>query len=164
MMDKIKNYLPLLVVVFIALSMSLAIEINRAQIDFSTYTNGFMGFFFCLLSMFKLFNIVGFADGFQKYDIVAMRFRPYAYLYPFIELSLGLAYLAQVQPLATNSFTLFVMTLSAIGVIRSIMKGLDLRCACLGTILNVPLSTVSVVENIGMGLMAGMNIVSLTIA
>jgi hypothetical protein len=34
---------------------------------------------------------------------------------------------------------------------------LDVRCACMGTILNVPLSTVTLTEDIGMGLMALIN-------
>jgi hypothetical protein len=50
----------------------------------------FMGFSLVEFSMFKFFNIEGFADGFQMYDLLAKPLRPYAYLYPFMELGLGL--------------------------------------------------------------------------
>ena len=50
------------------------------------------------------------------------------------------------------------MLISSIGVIKSLRSGMNIKCACLGTVLSVPLSTVSVVENLGMGLMAFYNL------
>lgn len=155
MTHKLKDYQPLIIVVVLSLAMSFAIYTNFSP----GLMNLFMGFFLCLLAMFKLFDISGFADGFQMYDIIAKQMRIYAYIYPFIEVGLGLAFLAGLWPLFTNIMTLIVMTISAIGVIKSIATGMDLRCACLGTILKVPLSTVSIVENVGMGLMAIFNII-----
>lgn len=160
-MTGVKKYLPLIVLILLTFLMSLAITWGQNDIDWARLPNFFMGFFFCQLSMFKLFDISGFADGFQKYDILSVRFRPYAYIYPFIELLLGLLFLSGLFPLATNIATLIIMTISAFGVIRSLIKGLDIRCACLGTVLNVPLSTVSVVENAGMAIMAVGNIIAL---
>ena len=62
------------------------------------WMHDFMGFFLVVFSMFKFFNLEGFADGFHMYDLLAKPFRPYAYIYPFIELALGLGYLAHWQP------------------------------------------------------------------
>ena len=104
--------------------------------------------------MLKLFDVPGFADGFQKHDLIAKRFRPYALAYPFIELALGLAYQANLYPLITSTVLLVVMTLGAVGVLTALRKGLDVACACLGTVLKVPLSTVAVVEDLGMAAMA----------
>lgn len=160
-MTSIKKYLPLIMVVLVAFLMSIAINLGGNEIDLAGLLNYFMGFFLCLLAMFKLFDIAGFAEGFQKYDILTSYFKPYAYTYPFIELGLGLLFLSGFIPLTTNIITLILMTMSAFGVIRSLLRGLDLRCACLGTVLNVPLSTVSVVENVGMSLMALGNIIAL---
>jgi len=154
MKKKIKAYLPLIIVLTISCIMSAATH-NLANIKFM---NGVMGYFLCLLAMFKLFDIAGFADGFQMYDLIAKKYRTYAYCYPFIELSLGLAYLSNFAPFITNIFTLLIMSISAIGVIKSLQKGMNIKCACLGTVLSVPLSTISVVENIGMGLMAFFNL------
>lgn len=113
-----------------------------------------MGLFFVLFAMFKLFDLGGFVSGFQMYDLLAKKSRMYAYAYPFIELTLGLFYLGGFMLFLTNAATLAVMTVSATGVIYSLAKGMNVKCACLGTVLNVPLSTVSILENIGMGAMA----------
>lgn len=114
----------------------------------------FMGLFFLVFAIFKLVDLHGFVKGFAMYDLPTRAVRGYGYIYPFMELALGLAYLAGVKLASLYIITLIVMSLSAIGVIYSVQKGMNLRCACLGTSLNVPLSTVSIIENVGMALMA----------
>jgi hypothetical protein len=113
-----------------------------------------MGFFLVVFSMFKFFDMEGFADGFQMYDLLAKRFRPYAYVYPFIELCLGLGYLSHWRPLVVYLTTIIVLTFGSIGVLRALFKGLDIECACMGTVLHVPLSTVALIEDLGMAAMA----------
>jgi hypothetical protein len=103
--------------------------------------------------MFKFFNMEGFADGFQMYDLLAKPFRPYAYLYPFLELGLGLGYLAHWQPRFIYAATVVLMVFGALGVGNALRKGLDLECACMGTVLHVPLSTVALLEDLGMAAM-----------
>jgi Kef-type K+ transport system membrane component KefB len=75
-------------------------------------------------------------------------------VYPFIELTLGLAYLIDFQPFATNAITLVVMAISSIGVIESLLNKRKIRCACLGTVFNLPMSVVTLVEDTLMVLMA----------
>jgi hypothetical protein len=104
--------------------------------------------------MLKLFHLSGFADGFQMYDLVAKKSRVYATIYPFIELALGLGYLSFVFPKLVYLLTIFFAAIGAVSVIRALQKGLDLRCACMGTVLDVPLSTVTLTEDIAMGAMA----------
>lgn len=147
------NYWPLIALVLIAALAGTAVcfGVNGTQFDWMHY---FMGIFLCQFAMLKIFDVPGFADGFQMYDLIAMRCRPYALLYPFIELALGLAYLSQIAPYATYITTIGVMLIGSIGVVISLAKGLDLRCSCMGSVLNVPLSTVTLTEDIGMGLMA----------
>jgi len=113
-----------------------------------------MGYFFIFLSLFKFFDLKGFVDGFETYDLITKRFKAYGYLYPFIEFGLGVAYLAQINLFTVNWITLIIMFISGAGVFKSILSGQKIKCACLGTVLNVPLSTVSVLENFGMGTMA----------
>jgi hypothetical protein len=156
-----RNYLPLMIVVLFAFVMSFAIYEGRGQFHTYIFMNSAMGFFLCLLSMFKLFDIADFVEGFRTYDIIAKQFLIYGYLYPFIELSLGLSFLGHQAPLVTNVVMLIVMTISAIGVVKNVIAGIDVHCRCLGTILKVPLSTVSIVENISMGIMAAINILLL---
>lgn len=146
----ISRYQPLIVIVGVAVLAAASLQSVWDE-GFMRY---FMGLFFALLAMFKLFDLRGFADGFQKYDVVAKQWRGYGYAYPCIELGLGLAYLADYGARTTYIVTIAVMAVSAAGVIREIRRGNKFQCACLGTVLKVPLSTVSIVENAGMGLMA----------
>ncbi len=88
------------------------------------------------------------------YDLVAKKVPGYGYLYPFIELVLGLSYLCFSYPIATYLITILLMAVGAFGVIRALKQGLNVRCACMGTSLDVPLSTVTLSEDIGMGIMA----------
>ena len=57
-------------------------------------------------------------------------------------------------PQFTYLATILLAAISAVGVIKALREGLDTRCACMGTILNVPLSSVTLSEDILMGLMA----------
>jgi len=119
------------------------------------WMHDFMGLFLVMFSMFKFFNMEGFADGFQMYDLLARPVRLYAYLYPFVELGLGLGYLAHWHPALIYTATIGVMLFGSLGVFNALRKGLDLDCACMGTVLKVPLSTVALVEDLGMAAMAG---------
>lgn len=115
----------------------------------------FMGLFLVVFAMFKLFDVSAFADGFQMYDLLAKPCRPYALLYPWIELGLGLGYLARTPLPAVYAATILVLGFGAIGVIRALRRGLDVDCACMGSVLRVPLSTIALTEDLGMVAMAG---------
>lgn len=148
-----KNYWPLFALILVAYLAASAIYFPQPK-NIIYLMHYFMGFFLCTFSLLKLFNPRQFADGYQMYDLVAKRSRAYAFCYPFIELGLGLAYLAFFIPWLTYLVTIIIMTISAVGVIQTLRQGLDLRCACMGTVLDVPLSTVTLTEDIGMGLLA----------
>lgn len=148
-----KNYWPLIALVLVSFLAAAALHF-RFSGPLVIGMHFFMGIFLCIFSLFKFFNLRQFADGYQMYDIIAKRARFYGFCYPFIELGLGLAYLSFFLPFLTYVVTIGVMTMSAIGVIKSLRQGLDLRCACMGTVLDVPLSTVTLTEDIGMGILA----------
>lgn len=148
-------YLPLIVILTLTVLAASAQQVADAPAwDGRRWMHDFMGLFLVVFSMFKFFNLPGFADGFQMYDLLAKPFRPYAYLYPFIELALGLGYLAQRNLPVVYGATIVVMLFGALGVIRALRQGLDLECACMGTVLKVPLSTVALTEDLGMAAMA----------
>jgi hypothetical protein len=150
-----RNYLPLLVLlgtsllVATALARSYGPDANPAH-----WMHDFMGFFLVVFALLKLFDLSGFADGFQMYDLLARHSRPYALAYPFLELALGLAYLAFWRPVAVYAATVILLGFGALGVINALRRGLDVECACMGNILKVPLSTVALVEDLGMAAMA----------
>jgi len=155
-----QDYIPLIVIVWLTLLAACAKQVSYAAgWRWMSWMHDFMGFFLVVFSMFKLFDLEGFADGFQMYDLLAKPVRAYAYLYPFIELALGLGYLAHWQPRLIYSVTVIVMTFGSLGVIRALTKRLDIECACLGTALSVPLSTVAMVEDLGMAGMAAVMVV-----
>ncbi|MDB5477817.1 MAG: hypothetical protein JWM96_312 [Alphaproteobacteria bacterium] len=156
------SYRPLLAVIGIALLAAASIQAGTGAFEAMSFMNRIMGMFFLLLAMFKFFDLRGFAQGFRMYDIAAKKFQPYAYAYPFIELVLGALYLSGQFLYFAAIATVLVMAISAAGVFISMKRGYKFKCACLGTVLNVPLSTVSLTENIGMGLMAVYMLVQMT--
>jgi copper chaperone CopZ len=118
----------------------------------------FMSGFFLVFSFFKLLNIAGFADSYAMYDIVARRWRGWGYLYVFIELGLGLAFAVNLAPFIINIATIGVMSVSLIGVLKSVLSKQQIRCACLGAVFNLPMSTVTIIED---GLMIAMGVAML---
>ncbi len=113
-----------------------------------------MGGFFLVFSFFKLLNLRGFAESYGMYDIVAKRWQGWGYTYPFVELALGAAFLIGFEPMITNAVTLLVMGLSIIGVLQSVLNKRKIKCACLGDVFNLPMSTITIIED---ALMIGMS-------
>lgn len=156
-LDTLKTYKPLIIIVIFCFLLPL---FQLRPFDTQTFMYNFMGYFFIFLSLFKFLDLKGFVEGFSTYDLITKRIRGYGYFYPFIEFSLGGAYLAQFNLFVVNVITLVIMLISGVGVLKSILSGQKIKCACLGTVLNVPLSTVSVLENFGMGIMAAYKLIS----
>lgn len=154
-----KTYRPLLLIVGYLLATVSIVEIRSAAFDGHRAMTTFMGGFFLTFSFFKLLDLRGFVDAFQSYDVAARRSRAYGYAYPFIELALGLAYLLQIAPLATNVVTLAVMLLGIIGVSQAIFQKRRIQCACLGSVFNLPMSKVTFLEDALMAAMAAMLLV-----
>ena len=114
----------------------------------------FMAGFFLVFSFFKFLDVAGFASAFRGYDLVARVLPGYGRAYPFIELVLGLAYLTNIAPAATNIATAIIMAVGLAGIIRAVVSKQSIRCACLGTGINLPMSTVTIIENSVMLVMA----------
>jgi hypothetical protein len=114
----------------------------------------FMGLFFVAFAFFKLLDVPGFASTYRGYDPIAQRVPAWGYVYPFVELGLGVAYLLMWQPLAVNLVTLIVMGVGAAGVLRTLLDGRRIRCACLGSVFNLPMSSISLAEDAVMAVMA----------
>jgi len=126
----------------------------------STAMRVFMSGFFLVFSFFKLLNLQGFADSYSMYDIVAKRFRAWGYIYAFVELGLGLAFALNIAPVVVNAITFVVMTVSLVGVLQSVLNKRKIQCACLGAVFNLPMSTVTIVEDALMIVMSGVALVS----
>ncbi len=148
------TYQPLLLVIAYIIIISLTIEISIGHFVLNRWMQHFMAGFFIVFSFFKLLDLNGFANSYAMYDLLAKHCKPYAYLYPFIELGLGLSYIMQLHMTAVYWVTLIVMGFSSIGVILAVSKKQAIRCACLGTGFNLPMSTVTIIEDLAMVAMA----------
>ena len=129
--------------------------------DKMQWMNSFMAGFFLVFSFFKLLNIKDFASSYTMYDLLAARWQTWGKIYPFVELALGLSYLIHFQPFVTNFVTLVVMGFSSLGVIQSVINKQKIRCACLGAVFNLPMSTVTIIEDLLMVAMAAIMLVLL---
>ncbi len=141
------TYYPLLLLATFLVGLVLLLEFRAGAFVWARAMQNFMGSFFLTFAFFKLLDLRGFAESYRMYDVIAKRLPAYAYIYPFIELLFGVAYVTGVFPLATNAATLVVMSISSIGVIQSLLAKRTIRCACLGTVFNLPMSTVTLVED-----------------
>lgn len=141
------TYYPLMLILAFLLGTVALVEIHAGAFSWERSMRHFMAGFFLVFAFFKLLDIRGFADSYRMYDVVAKRLPVYGYVYPFIELLLGAAYLVDFRPWLTNAVTLVVMSISAVGVLQSVLAKRKIRCACLGTVFNLPMSTVTLVED-----------------
>ncbi len=114
----------------------------------------FMGGFFMVFGLLKASKLTSFVEAYQTYDLVAKRSKAYAYIYPFIEIGLGLLYFTWVAPVFTLITTIILMTISAVGVYLKLKKHEVVMCACLGTVFKVPMTWVTLAENVLMVMMA----------
>lgn len=155
-MKKLLLYTPLITIIAIAALAAVALSIYETW-SMIRFMQLFMGVFLIQFSALKLFDIGGFAKGFAKYDLLAQKSKVYGYLYPFIELTLALGYLSNGGTWGATWVylsTIVVMGFGSIGVLKALFSGMNTHCACLGTTLKVPLSTVAVTENVSMVIMA----------
>jgi copper chaperone CopZ len=154
-----QTYKPVLLIFAYIAGISLLIQVYSGTFNVIHWMNHFMAGFFLVFSFFKLLNLSGFADSYAMYDIIAKRWKGYGYLYAFIELLLGLAFAVDFSPVLTNSVTLIVMGISIIGVLQSILDKKKIKCACLGDVFNLPMSTVTIIEDALMILMSGLMLI-----
>ena len=145
--EKPTSYFPLLLVLFYLVGLTAAMEVAAGSFDAMRAMGRFMAGFFIVFSFFKLLDLRAFADAYSSYDVVAAKWPAYGYLYPFIELGLGVAYLTSFAPFTTNAITLLVMSVSAVGVVKALAAKRKIQCACLGTVFNLPMSKVTLIED-----------------
>ena len=157
----LETYKPILLIFFYISLVTILIQIKNQSFNLMEAMQHFMAGFFLVFSFFKLLNLKGFAESYVMYDVVARKIPIWAYLYAFTELMLGIAFLTGFNPLTTNSVTFLVMSISIIGVLQSVLNKKKIQCACLGAIFNLPMSTVTIIEDALMIIMSGLMIIHL---
>ena len=154
-----ETYKPLLLIFIYITAVSVYAAWYDGGLNWMKFMQIFMAGFFLVFSFFKLLDLKGFAESYAMYDIIAKKIPLWGYIYPFVELALGIAYIFNQKPLVVNGVALVVMTLSIIGVLQSILNKRKIRCVCLGAVFNLPMSTVTIIEDGLMILMAAWMII-----
>jgi len=149
------DYLPLFAVIAFIFALSLVAMLFQSEtFDLRRLLLNFMTGFFLIFGAAKLLDLRGFADGYTQYDILAHVWRPYGYIYPFIEFGLGTVMLFGFHPDWLLLFEFLLMTFSGAGVTLKLLRREQFTCVCLGTFLKVPLTYVTLVEDFGMAAIA----------
>ncbi len=111
----------------------------------------FISFSMIMLAVQKLKDLYTFTNSFITYDLLAMKWVRYGYIYPFLEAYAGIGMLAQLPALLVAPISLFIGTVGAVSVFKAVyIDKRELKCACVGGDSNVPLGFVSLSENLFM--------------
>jgi copper chaperone CopZ len=131
-----------------------SILLHRKDWDAKEIMLDFIGLFYIVFSFFKFLDLKGFTQSFKMYDPLAGKLTIYAWLYPFLELALGLAFLLRWQLLFAALVTLIILGITTLGVISVLSRKQSIQCACLGTTLKLPMTQATLIENLIMIVMA----------
>lgn len=150
----IQDFIPLIIILSLVLLATCAKLFIFGPATMHGFMTSFMAFFFLIFGGLKAINLTKFAEAYAMYDLIAQRSKSYALAYPFIELGLGFSFLFGWYPMTTNIITLILMTISAVGVAATLLKGQHIMCACLGAIFKIPMTYVTLAEDLLMAIMA----------
>jgi glutaredoxin len=150
------SYRPVAALFAMTALMALAVSYAVHGTPFTVHAiEWFIAFSMCVLATLKLQDIEKFATMFLNYDLLARRWVPYAYLYPFGEALAGVLMAADALRLVSGPVALFIGGIGAVSVIKAVyVDKRALKCACVGGNSNVPLGFVSLTENLMMVAMA----------
>jgi glutaredoxin len=153
---KALTYTPVIAVFAVAALMALAASHAAFGNPFTVRAaEWFIAFSMSLLAMLKLRDVETFSSMFLGYDLLAKRWVPYAYIYPFAELVAGILMAAGALIWLSAPIGLFIGGIGAVSVFKAVyIDKRTLKCACVGGDSNVPLGFVSLTENLMMIAMA----------
>ena len=122
--------------------------INWRNWNINDFMIDYMGLFFIFFSFFKLIDLDGFSISFKIYDPIAQRIPFYATSYPIIEIILGIMLLTRFRLNEVLLLVIFLLGMTTIGVASSILKQKEIKCACLGSVFQLPMTEVTLIENV----------------
>lgn len=150
---RVKDFMPLCIIIVCILGITVTHQLYTGW-NMHEAMRIFMAAFFLVFGFFKVINLKGFAQAYAMYDLIAQQVFAYGYIYPFIEISLGFSYYFNWNPQLTNIVTFFLMMISALGVFNELRKGKKVMCACLGVVFKIPMTYVTLAEDLLMAFMA----------
>jgi cation transport ATPase len=156
--SKLKQLKPLFLILgYIAIA---TILLNYPRDNWDGAMLDFMGLFFIVFSFFKILDLKGFPSSFRMYDPLARVMPAYGWIYPFIEVALGLMFLMRFEVDVALVATLVVLGITTIGVTKTLLDDKSIQCACLGTALDLPMTEATFIENAIMIVMASLMLLS----
>ena len=149
---KATSYRPIVALFSITALLALAVSYAATGAPFTVRAlQWFIAISMSVLALLKLQNIEAFSTMFLNYDLLAKRWVPYSYLYPFAEGAAGILMTAGALPWLSVPIALFIGTVGAVSVFKAVyIDKRELKCACVGGSSNVPLGFVSLTENLMM--------------
>lgn len=150
---KLKELYPLFLILSYVIAGSVYLSLSPFELD--EFMLNYMALFLIVFSFFKFLDYRGFPRSFANYDPLARQVPIYGKIYPFIETLLGVAFLLRYQLDAALWITVVLLSITTIGVIQSLVNNRQIECACLGTVLKLPMTEATLIENSLMLLMAG---------
>lgn len=150
--SKLQQLQPLLLILFYIATASILLHYKSW--DGNAVMLDFMGLFFIVFSFFKMLDLKNFPESFRMYDPLAKRVSIYGWIYPFIETALGLMFLMRFEIEIALIATLIILSITTVGVTKTLLDKKSIRCACLGTALKLPMTEATFIENAIMIVMA----------
>lgn len=152
---RVKDFLPLIIgfgaiFTFVALRQAA----GGVFVPFTALTD-FLAGFFLVFSVLKFMDWKGFVTAFSSYDIFAKRSPWYAWVYPIIELLIGVMFYVGVNIEIAAGLTLLIGFMSSLGVAHQLANKRRIPCACMGTVFAMPLTHITLAENFLTGFVAG---------
>lgn len=146
------TYRPVLAVFAAALALAFSISHFVYGIPLTIRTGEwFIAFSMAMLAMLKLQDVEKFSSMFVGYDLLAKRFVPYSYAYPYLELLVAVLMAGRLLPWLSIPIALTIGTIGAVSVFYAVyIQKREIKCACVGGSGNVPLGFVSLSENLAM--------------
>lgn len=153
---KATSYTPVIAIFAVAAAVALAASwAAEGALLTMRAAEWFIAFSMCILAIQKLQDVDSFATMFLGYDLLAKRWLPYAYIYPFAEGLAGVLMIARALDWVSIPVALFIGGIGAVSVFYAVyVQKRELKCACVGGGSNVPLGFVSLTENVMMVAMA----------
>ena len=153
---KAVTYIPVVAIFAMTALMALAASQAAFGTPFTVQAaEWFIAFSMCVLAIQKLRDLDSFSIMFLGYDLLARRWMPYSYVYPFAEGLAGILMVAGVLTWLSAPLALFIGGVGAVSVFTAVyVQKREIKCACVGGDSNVPLGFVSLTENLMMVAMA----------
>ena len=116
-----------------------------------------MGAFFGVFGIFQLLGYKNFVDVFPKYDPIAKTIPIYGKIYPILSIVIGILYFLNLFSPWRDILVAIITTIAFIGIGIIIYSGKEeqkVHCVCLGNVIKLPISSITVLENLVMSIMS----------